>query len=180
MKTKLKESQVKPETQLCYLPPSFIATGGEIDRLAVKAGYTSGLDWVNSGNQWTATLAEAREMLTDHAGEHTPTPWVTDGRMIIQEVEGRSFWPGQPYIADCLVSQCARPAGSTAANAQFIVRAVNSHTELLSPKTCQAGNGQSRQQTRPLPKHKANRPTKTLPSPAPSNPSGFFAPASTT
>lgn len=62
----------------------------------------------------------------------TPPPWATDGRMIVQEVEGRSFWSGQPYIADCHVSASIREPGSTAANAELIVRAVNCHAELVN------------------------------------------------
>lgn len=69
---------------------------------------------------------------TEASPKHTPTPWATDGRMIVQDAEGRKFFSGQPYIADCLVSAHYREDGSTGANARFIVRAVNSHEALLA------------------------------------------------
>lgn len=55
--------------------------------------------------------------------KHTPGPWATDGRFIVQEVEGRSFWPGQPFIADCAISGSYKPDGTTAANARLIAAA---------------------------------------------------------
>ena len=63
--------------------------------------------------------------------KHTPLPWTTDGRTLVQEVDGTSYWSGQPYIADCLISQSMREPGNTKANADFICRAVNNHYELL-------------------------------------------------
>ena len=68
--------------------------------------------------------------------KHTPLPWTTDGRTLVQEVDGKSYWSGQPYIADCLISQSMREPGNTKANADFICRAVNNHYELL--EACKA------------------------------------------
>lgn len=48
----------------------------------------------------------------------TSGPWTTDGRFIVQNLDGRSFAPGQPFIADCLISEFWRR--NTAANAQLI------------------------------------------------------------
>jgi hypothetical protein len=54
---------------------------------------------------------------------YTPGPWATDGRWIVQEVEGKSFWSGQPFIADCLPSQSIRGNDNTQANAKLIAAA---------------------------------------------------------
>lgn len=64
---------------------------------------------------------------------HTPTPWATDGRWIVQDMDGRSFWPGQSFIADCVPSESAPNRGTenTKANAELIVLAVNSRVRMF-------------------------------------------------
>ena len=60
-----------------------------------------------------------------------PVRLATDGHMIVEEVEGRSFWPGQPYIADCLVSEAYRSKDMTGAHATALVARYNSHAALV-------------------------------------------------
>lgn len=50
--------------------------------------------------------------------KHTPGPWMTDGRFVAQ-----SFRSGQPYIADCIISQSSRSIENTTANARLIAAA---------------------------------------------------------
>ena len=51
----------------------------------------------------------------------------TDGRFIVEEIEGRSFWPGQPFIADCGISASHRLPEATKAYAEELVRRWNAH-----------------------------------------------------
>lgn len=53
----------------------------------------------------------------------TPGPWTTDGRFIVQNLDGRSFMPGQPFIADCQISEYFRNQENTGANARLIAAA---------------------------------------------------------
>lgn len=55
--------------------------------------------------------------------KHSPGPWSTNGRFVVQSPEYDKAQPGCPYIADCLVSQSARPEGTTDANAKLIAAA---------------------------------------------------------
>jgi hypothetical protein len=55
---------------------------------------------------------------------HTPTPWHSPGLLEIHDEQHR-------VIADCVGDEEVSP-DECAANADFIVRAVNSHAELLT------------------------------------------------
>lgn len=59
--------------------------------------------------------------------EHTPIPWITDGRFI----SASDFRPGTGFIADTEISSSLRKPGESKANAEFICRAVNTHDNLL-------------------------------------------------
>lgn len=59
--------------------------------------------------------------------EHTPIPWITDGRFI----SASDFRPGTGFIADTEISSSLRKPGESKANAEFICRAVNTHDKLL-------------------------------------------------
>lgn len=55
----------------------------------------------------------------------------TDGRMIVEEVEGRCFWPGQSFLADCGISASYRPAEHTAIYARRLTQRYNAHAPLV-------------------------------------------------
>jgi hypothetical protein len=56
---------------------------------------------------------------------------VTDGRFIVEEVDGRAFWPGQPFLADCGISASYRPAEHTAIYARRLAERYNAHWPIV-------------------------------------------------
>ena len=69
------------------------------------------------------------------AGCLLATRLATDGRFIVEEVEGRSFWKGQPFIADCGISASHRPAGITKLYAETLVARYNATPGATCPTT---------------------------------------------
>ncbi len=52
--------------------------------------------------------------------------------MIVEEVDGKSFWSGQSFLADCAVSSSYRPPGSVELVARELVNRYNSRADLLA------------------------------------------------
>lgn len=57
--------------------------------------------------------------------KHTPTPWQAEGYRVIKQMRE------EPYEADLIIASTGNSTTEAIENAAFIVRACNSHQELL-------------------------------------------------